>query len=171
MTVFSGTPCALSNLHDVDIEIDGIKYNSSEQYYQSQKCRDLNRGDLAEKVMKAKSGYSSMTEGNALRPSKRWTCDRGVEIMKKGVRAKFALESCKQILLSKNGLIAEATRHKLWGTGVSFNRDAATDKNQWEGLNLMGEILTTLRDEIAESQRSNNNPPMDISHPTQDSDK
>ena len=151
VTVFSGTPCMLSNLHDIEIQVDGASYNSSEQYYQSQKCFNLNSPDLAEEVMQAKTGYDCMVVGNKLRPPHSWTYSKGVEIMKKVVTAKFEIEECKDFLLSKQGIIAEATMNKRWGTGVSFSRREATEMDTWNGSNLMGEILTNLRDSMIEN--------------------
>ena len=161
VTIFSGTACVLSNLHDVEMIVDGVKYNSSEQFYQSQKCYDLNKPEVAKKVMQAPSGYDCMLEGNKVKASKEWTQSRGVDIMTKGVSAKFAKQECKEFLLNSRGQIAEATRNDRWGTGISFNDRRAFDVISWTGSNLMGDILTKYRDELIKKQHESSDNSMD----------
>ena len=153
VTVFSGTPCVLSNLHNIEIEVEGVRYNSSEQYYQTQKCIELHKPDVAHKVMQARSGYDAMLAGNQVKAPREWTYEQGVTIMNKAVTAKFGIQKCCDFLLRTQGIIAEATRNERWGIGISFNDPRAVQVKDWKGSNLMGEILTKLRNKLSDERR------------------
>ena len=36
----------------------------------------------------------------------------------------------------------------IWGIGLSDNDERIHDKSQWKGLNLLGKILTQVRDDL-----------------------
>ena len=163
LTLFKGRNCPLSNLYDVQMTIDDVTYGSNEHYYQSQKCIEHNRPDIQVKVMKAPTGKKAMEEGKAVKATAEWTYTKGVSIMDKGASIKFQLDECRDFLLSTNGIIAEATTNGYWGIGIDIASSEALDIEKWSGSNLMGEILTNLRDSIIESLQSDGQ--MDTSGP------
>ena len=156
ITLFKGKHCPLSNLFDVEFTVDNVVYRSNEHYYQSQKCIEMEKRDTYQKVMKAKTGHDAITLGRKVEAPTEWTYSRGVSIMEKGATAKFQVEECRDFLLSSSGIIAEATTNGYWGIGIDIGPPEALDMEQWHGSNLMGEVLTNLRDRLIESLQSDN---------------
>jgi predicted NAD-dependent protein-ADP-ribosyltransferase YbiA (DUF1768 family) len=59
-------------------------------------------------------------------------------------------QSAKAALLATgNKVLGEASSNKLYGTGIGlFSKDAA-DCSKWTGKNLMGKILSDIRDRLS----------------------
>ena len=148
VTIFSGELCPLSNLHPITLFIDGKPYASSEHYYQTEKCLDLGNERLADQVYHAVTAREAMDAGKTLRPTKEWSETTGAAIMTKAAKVKFQNEKLQNYLLATTGAIGEGTQHPVWGIGVSMHTHGATLVNNWTGSNLMGKILTELREDI-----------------------
>ena len=55
----------------------------------------------------------------------------------------------RKLLKSYPKEIVEATRHDtIWGIGLSTYDPRAKDKSHWRGENLLGQCLTSVRDEL-----------------------
>ena len=68
-----------------------------------------------------------------------------------GNRAKFTQnEELKTQLLATAGttLVEASPYDKIWGIGLAATDPRAEDPTQWKGLNLLGKILTQLREEL-----------------------
>jgi ribA/ribD-fused uncharacterized protein len=154
VTVFSGELCPLSNLHPVSITIDGKPYGSSEHFYQTRKCEELGNTRLAAQVYQAETPRQAMEIGKTLRPTQQWTETVGAAIMTKGVAAKFQINKMKEFLLGTKGAIGEGTKHPHWGIGHNMHTKDALLVTNWDGSNLMGKILTELRENIAQCHTS-----------------
>jgi hypothetical protein len=148
VTVFKGELCPLSNLYSINLSIDGKDYASNEHWYQYKKLLAHGKRDLAYKARLASTAREAMNIGKAVRPSREWVCSEGTEIMKKGVSTKFDQEDMKDYLLSTTGIIGEATMNWVWGIGLDIRDDSAMRINQWQGSNIMGDILTEYRDTL-----------------------
>jgi hypothetical protein len=146
VTIFSGELCPLSNLYPTTLYIDGKPYASTEHYYQTEKCLDLGNEKLAAQAYQAVTAREAMEAGKNLRPTKEWCETTGAAIMAKGVKVKFQNIKLQNYLLATTGAIGEGTKHPVWGIGVSMHTHGATLVNNWTGSNLMGKILTELRE-------------------------
>jgi ribA/ribD-fused uncharacterized protein len=71
-------------------------------------------------------------------------------IVYKGNQLKFDQnEKLKKILLQTKGLLVEASPYDtIWGIGLAEDHPDATNINKWRGQNLLGYILTNLRDNL-----------------------
>ena len=56
-----------------------------------------------------------------------------------------------------DGIIAEATYDKLWGTGVPLHHDNALNQNDWANVGILGEILMKIRDDNYEQNITGRN--------------
>ena len=67
-----------------------------------------------------------------------------------GIKAKFTQNPwLANFLLSTNDeVLAEATFDKVWGTGVPLHCRDCTDRTQWHGIGIMGEILMAIQEEL-----------------------
>lgn len=71
--------------------------------------------------------------------------------MHAGNHAKFTQNpELRELLLATRGsVLVEASPYdRIWGIGLSASDPRARDARQWEGQNLLGKILTALRDEL-----------------------
>ena len=152
---FAGRYSPLSNLYPHPIKIDGTMYQSSEHYYQFQKC--LSSGDVnaASAVMTAKYPEDAMAAGNAVKKSKEWTLDEGRKIMRKAIITKFSSPAMKKKLLSTgNRIIAEAKRNPWWGVGEPLTSSKVLNPTALHGCNQMGLLLMLMRDELNKTENS-----------------
>lgn len=124
----------LSNFQMTEQEVDGVVYQSNEHYYQSRKAKAK---EIQDWIASAPTPFLAMKGGQSLRIYEMvegWH-DLKVEVMLKGLRAKF-----------KNSEL----RQKLLGTGnARLFEDSPTDKF-WgvKGKDLLGKLLMQVRDEI-----------------------
>ena len=67
-----------------------------------------------------------------------------------GIKAKFTQNPwLANLLLSTNDeILAEATYDKVWETGIPLLRRDCTNRTQWNGIGIMGEILMAIREEL-----------------------
>jgi len=80
-----------------------------------------------------------------------WNREREA-IVRAGNRAKFTqnAELLEKLLATKGKTLVEASPYdKIWGIGLAATDPRAKDPAQWKGQNLLGKILTELRDELA----------------------
>ena len=145
ITCFTGELCPLSNLYAVQITIDNENYKSVEHFYQSAKCAAHGKEELASKIKHARSGREAMNLGRAVRGTREWLETGGIDIMTKGVKAKFSIKHMREYLNSTTNVIAEATRNMFWGIGHGINDDEAEVIELWQGSNTMGEILMAVK--------------------------
>jgi ribA/ribD-fused uncharacterized protein len=79
-----------------------------------------------------------------------WKRER-INIVRAGSRAKFTQnpELREKLLATKGTTLVEASPYdKIWGIGLAATDARAKDPAQWKGQNLLGKILTDLRDEL-----------------------
>jgi ribA/ribD-fused uncharacterized protein len=73
------------------------------------------------------------------------------EIVLEGNRAKFTQNpALLEALLATRGteLVEASPMDRIWGIGMGSSNPNATDRTKWKGQNLLGRILTRLRDEL-----------------------
>ena len=74
-----------------------------------------------------------------------------VAIVRAGNHAKFTQnpELLDKLLATKGTTLVEASPYdKIWGIGLAASDPRAKDPAQWKGQNLLGKILTELRDQL-----------------------
>ncbi len=71
-----------------------------------------------------------------------------------GNRAKFTQDQAllDTLIATKGTTLVEASPFdKIWGIGLAADDPRAQDPAQWRGLNLLGIVLTKLRDDLLET--------------------
>lgn len=143
---FAGEFTSLSNLHPCGLYIGEQHYNSTEQFYQQQKCLSLDQPSVAREVMRAATPREAMIAGKAARTTDDWIAENGTDIMRTALNAKFQqVPQFKKALLEHKGKeFIEYSRHSGWGIGHPFSYRSIPKVTDWKGKNYMGQLLTEL---------------------------
>lgn len=147
ITVFSGTYSRLSNLYPVDFELGGRLWHSTEQYYQFYKAEAAAKPEVSQQIRQANDSVEAMHLGKQVQPGPEWQ-ERGPEVMKQAMRAKFAIPSLRYTLLNSGVTIGEGTKNPFWGIGLSIRDNQACTPSSWTGKNIAGQCLMDIRKEI-----------------------
>lgn len=138
-----------SQWHMCQIVENGIKFKSAEHYMMYQKAILFNDLDSAEKILQSYSPREAKALGRKVKNfnPEYWDANK-YTIVVNGNYAKFSQNSnLKQALLDTEDLqLVEASPFdKIWGIGLDANHPDATNPAKWEGQNLLGKALTTVR--------------------------
>jgi len=143
-----------SQWHMKQMTIDGVDYNCCEQYMMAEKARLFDDDDTLAKILAAKTPREQKALGRKVKgfTDKTWKKHR-LEIVTKANRAKFTQNEDlkKKLLDTGDAILCEASpKDRIWGIGLKKHDPKAKDKKQWKGLNLLGEALMAVRDELTE---------------------
>lgn len=142
----------LSNWFYCEFVVDGVKFNSGEQYMMYSKAITMGDKETAEKILKERDFTKIKKLGRMVKPfdGKLWdSCKEAV--MLKGLQAKFEQnEKLKQELLATgDAILAEcAQKDLIWGIGLRMNSKDRFFPERWKGQNLLGKILMTVRENL-----------------------
>ena len=132
--------------------VEGIAFNCAEQYMMYGKAMLFEDRGVAAQVLAAPHPREHKALGRKVKPydEKRWREHRE-RIVMDGNRAKFTQNQdlLAKLVATKGTTLVEASPYdKIWGIGLAATDPRATDPSQWKGTNLLGKILTRLRDEL-----------------------
>ncbi len=142
----------LSNWYLSDFEIDGIKYTSMEQYMMYKKAILFNDDEIAQQILATSNVGKIKALGRSVKNYDDiiWNGLRQI-IVYKGLLEKFRQNDDlrKKLLDTKQNILAEcAVQDKVWGIGLSMKDDNRFDLNEWQGQNLLGFSLMSVRTEL-----------------------
>ncbi len=144
----SGEHGYLCNFYKKQFIADGIKWRTSEHYYQWLKLKFLQSigepvdDKVLTAIVNAKTASDSKRIGHIkLNNVDQWD-EIKVEAMMKVIRAKFTYPRFRTMLIATGDaeLIESSYYDRFWGDGGSSNR----------GLNMLGKCLMRLRNELKE---------------------
>lgn len=130
----------------------GIEFNCAEQYMMHGKALLFDDADVAAEILAAAHPRQHKALGRKVKhfDDSAWKRER-VAIVSAGNRAKFTQTPAllEALLATKGTTLVEASPYdKIWGIGLAATDPRAEDPAQWKGQNLLGKILTDLRDEL-----------------------
>lgn len=133
--------------------LDGVEYECAEQFMMHAKALLFGDGDVARRVLATTLPARQQQLGREVRgfERERWEAARE-RIVHAGNRAKFTQnsDSLAALRATRGTELVEASPiDRIWGIGLSADDPRALDRAQWRGANLLGAILTRLRDELA----------------------
>lgn len=142
----------LDNQAEYPIQVESKQYPTVEHYFQSMKAQEFGDQEILDKIEKTPSGKAVKALGKKVKNfiKEQWDARR-IEIMARGVRAKFVQhpELQKQLLETGEKQIGEAdARDSFWGIGTSAATELSKDPTKWKGQNQLGKILMNLRSEF-----------------------
>jgi ribA/ribD-fused uncharacterized protein len=137
-----------SNMAEYPIQIEEKKYPTVEHYYQAMKAQEFDP-EMEEKIRLTPSTKAVKTLGDNIKNFIKEVWDsKQLEIMKRGVRAKFIQhpELMKQLQDTGDKQIGNSdARDSFWGIGTSENTEKSKDSSKWKGQNQLGKLLMEIR--------------------------
>jgi ribA/ribD-fused uncharacterized protein len=132
----SGRLGILSNFHECNLTLNGLKFKSVEHAYQYQKAIFHDRKDIATRVLHATSPYLAKQAAKSIAQTEDWhKCKIDVMTDILSQKAKQNINFCKVLMNTGNKHLVHNTENdSFWGCGENF-----------QGLNKLGTILEDLR--------------------------
>jgi ribA/ribD-fused uncharacterized protein len=130
-----------------------VTFNCAEQYMMHGKAMLFGDAATAQKILAAEHPKQQKALGRKVAPfdDAVWRRERE-RIVTSGSRLKYTQNAeLLALLLATTGttLVEASPYDKIWGIGLAASDPRAQDPTQWKGQNLLGKILTVLRDELA----------------------
>jgi hypothetical protein len=152
-TFFYGESSPFSNWHPAKFTVGFDEYNCGEQHMMHEKARMF--GDLAmakrimacdePRKMKALGRLVHRFNGNAWRAQCKPLVRRG---QKKRFRQNPHL--LRELMKTSGTTLVEASPYdRFWGIGLRADDPDANDRTKWRGQNVLGQMLTEVREELA----------------------
>lgn len=131
----------------------GATFNCAEQYMMHGKAVLFGDAESAAAILAAAHPRQHKALGRKVRgfDDAVWKREREAIVLA-GNRAKFTQNPAllEQLLATRGTTLVEASPYdRIWGIGLRATDPRAHDPAQWRGQNLLGRILTALRDELA----------------------
>lgn len=140
-----------SQWHKSKFVIEGITFTHAEQYMMYGKAMLFGDTVTAQKILKATHPKEQKSLGRQVQNYDEavWVKHRE-DVVYKGNYAKFT-QNPKMLeeLLTTTGILVEASPYdRIWGIGRGLKDPLALDPKTWNGLNLLGFVLTKLREDL-----------------------
>merc|ERR1712137_960941 len=151
-------PCKFTGISEFDESGKEREFNSTEQWMMFSKALLFNDLDVADKIMQTSDPAKIKRYGREVRGfSERTWVKQREEIVYAGNKLKFTQdEALLEIFLNTapKTFVEASPSDKIWGIGMKENDPNAVDPSKWKGLNLLGGILTQLRDDLSVNKDS-----------------
>jgi len=145
----NGSP--FSQWHPSKYELNGFEYHCAEQGMMHGKALLFEDEATAKLIMQTTSPHEMKKLGKLVKgfKEKKWNKSRE-NIVYMNSMAKFIQnDNFQEALISTTGYLVEASpSDKIWGIGLNENRARNTPEDRWPGKNLLGKILTRVREDI-----------------------
>jgi ribA/ribD-fused uncharacterized protein len=151
-TFFFRPEAPFSQWYPARFDVDGHAFNCAEQYMMYGKALLFGDAEVAAQILESTVPRQHKALGRKVHNFSEsvWKARRE-QIVADGSRAKFTQNvELRQALLDTAGteLVEASPFDRIWGIGLAANDPRAEDPAQWRGQNLLGKILTRLRDEL-----------------------
>ena len=141
-----------SNWYYSPFVVNGEKYNCVEQYMMEQKARLCGDEKSAEAIMRMTNPAEMKKAGRRVR-NFNWNLwdEHKFNVVYTGCHAKFSQnpDLLEEMLATGDKEFVEASPYdKIWGIGLGENDPRAEDKDTWDGQNLLGLVLTKVKNDL-----------------------
>jgi ribA/ribD-fused uncharacterized protein len=142
-----------SQWHPTPFEIDGETFNCAEQWMMLSKARLFGDEAAARAILATDDPGVQKRAGQSVAGFETTVWEQWkVDIVWRGNVAKFAANpgAARQLRATGDAMLVEANpRDWIWGVGLAVDDPAVHDFAEWKGGNLLGRILTKVREELA----------------------
>ena len=130
--------------------LDGITFNCAEQYMMWKKAMLFGDKATAAKILAEPKPEKQKELGRSVRPFDTAIWDKACyEIVKAGNLAKFQQNPDLAAELKSTApttLVEASPVDRIWGIGLAADHPDAQGPTKWRGKNLLGKVLTEVRD-------------------------
>ncbi|RKH36870.1 NADAR family protein [Corallococcus sicarius] len=151
-TFFWQQDSAFSQWHPSVFEVEGVRYTCAEQYMMAGKARLFGDTRVLEQILRAATPKQHKALGRKVSPFDAAVWERERErIVYEGNHAKFTQHRMLlDTLLGTAGtvLVEASPMDRIWGVGLNAEDPRIQDPATWRGLNLLGKVLTRLREDL-----------------------
>ena len=141
-----------SQWHPSEFEVAGVRFTHAEQFMMYSKALLFGDRATADLVMKADHPREQKKLGRGVKNFDAATWELFREgVVYAGSYAKFTQNAeLQEALLATRGttLVEASPLDKIWGIGLAETDPRASERSQWQGLNLLGAALTRVREAI-----------------------
>lgn len=139
----------MSNFYPCEITFHNKVFTTSEHLFMWKKAMYFKDYDCAKTILNSKTPVKAKKLGRSIKNYNEevWKNYRGIA-MTSAVYHKFSQnEDLKKLLLGTGDhFLIEATKNdKIWGIGLDVDDPRLYDDDNWQGLNLLGSCLMTVR--------------------------
>ena len=133
-------------------QIDGVEFNTAEQAMMYAKAMLFGDTDIAGQILVTSDARKQKALGRKVRgfDAAMWDANKE-DIVREANRAKFGQNEGLRRKLFQTGhktLVEAAPNDAIWGIGIDEATARVTPPDQWPGQNLLGRILTEVREEL-----------------------
>lgn len=151
-TFFFNNRTPFSQWYPAKMVIDERTFTCAEQYMMFAKAETFVDTVTAEAIMATDVPWRQKMLGRSVKGFDEllW-CSVRERVVKRGNRAKFSQHvQLRNALFATVGttLVEASPQDCIWGIGLSMEDPRKEDPANWRGLNLLGNVLTELRDEM-----------------------
>lgn len=155
MVLFWGGP--FSQWYKHKMLINGVIYNTAEQYMMAMKAKHFGDTEAQEKIMRTSDPAKQKAIGRTVKnfnPAV-WSAVSRTYV-RKANHVKFEDPELRKVLLDtgKREIVEASPYDKIWGIGLGEDDPRALNKNLWQGTNWLGEVLMDVRDWIVNGDKN-----------------
>lgn len=149
-TLFYGGPA--SQWYASEFTVDGVTYNTAEQYMMAQKAILFDDADALDIIMNTDNPKIQKAAGRQVRGFDKALWEQNAKLFV--YRANFAKFTQNADLLEwliatvGTALVEASPWDTIWGIGLAASDPRALDRKTWKGTNWLGEIITKVRADI-----------------------
>lgn len=141
-----------SQWHTTAFEQDGRTFTTAEQWMMFSKARLFGDEEVASQIMETSDPAEQKRLGQQVRGFEQglWDAEK-IDVVHAGSMAKFGQNpgALRQLRATGDAMLVEANpRDWIWGVGLSVEDPRVHDPTEWRGGNLLGRILTRVRQEL-----------------------
>jgi hypothetical protein len=153
-TFFYGATSPFSNWHPATFTVDFDTYNCGEQHMMHEKARTFGDLEMAERIMKCKEPRKIKALGRLVRRFNETTWRAQCKpLVRRGQKERFRQNPhlLKELMKTRGTTLVEAAPYDdFWGIGLRETDPDAKDRTKWKGKNVLGQMLTEVREELAD---------------------
>jgi len=132
--------------------IDGVLYNTAEQYMMAMKARLFNDDDALEIIMNTDNPKIQKAAGRTVKgfDKELWEKNAKLYVYRANLAKFMQNHEFLEWLLGTTGttLVEASPWDSIWGIGLDASDPLAKDRSTWKGTNWLGEIITQVREDI-----------------------
>lgn len=141
-----------SQWHKAKFELNDIEYTSAEQFMMAKKAELFEDNEIKEQILSTNNVRKQKELGRKVKrfDEEIWNINK-IKIVYIANNLKFSQnhELKSNLLETKGKYIVEASPvDAIWGIGIAPDDPRRFNRNNWRGQNLLGKVLTQLREDI-----------------------